>query len=395
MANYSNDMGSYSSDEVDTWISQFCSMFGHDYFVEVTPEFIEDDFNLTGLSSIVPYYKQALDVILDLEPETAVQPTDIPLVEHAAELLYGLIHARFILTKQGLHSMAEKYEENCFGSCPRYYCDGMHLIPIGRFDSPGIETVRLYCPNCNDIYLPSSSRYLNIDGAFFGTSFVGLFMKMFPEIDRQTKQRTRDQFQLKLFGFKLNESSPCGPRMKWLRCWPNSKNDISEFQKCEFGIPDMKTIQAINSNNDNNESRSGHDQSDNQMDEDNDDDDDDDDDGEEEEEEEEEKEEDDDDEEDDGDDDDDDDDDGADDDDDEDQGGKKQKQQKQHQQQDEDEDEDEEMVDGDASNTANNTNNKSNNKSNGLTNGSGDIEIDESSRKNQSAGESIMSIAKD
>lgn len=249
MVNYANDIDNYSSEEVDTWISQFCSMFGHDYFVEVTPEFIEDDFNLTGLSSVVPYYKQALDVILDLEPETAVQPTDIPLVEHAAELLYGLIHARFILTKQGLHAMAEKYEENCFGACPRYYCDGMHLIPIGRFDSPGIETVRLYCPNCNDIYLPSSSRYLNIDGAFFGTSFVGLFMKMFPEIDRQTKQRTKDQFQLKLFGFRLNEAAPCGPRMKWLRCWPSSKTDMLEYKKCEFEIPDVNSLQNIYSGN--------------------------------------------------------------------------------------------------------------------------------------------------
>lgn len=285
MVNYTNDMDNYSSEEVDTWISQFCSMFGHDYFVEVTPEFIEDDFNLTGLSSIVPYYKQALDVILDLEPETAVQPTDIPLVEHAAELLYGLIHARFILTKQGLHAMAEKYEENCFGSCPRYYCDGMHLIPIGRFDSPGIETVRLYCPNCNDIYLPSSSRYLNIDGAFFGTSFVGLFMKMFPEIDRQTKQRTRDQFQLKLFGFRLNEAAPCGPRMRWLRCWPSSKTDMVEYKKCEFEIPDMKALQSIHSGHGGSSSSglsnadgSSNDSTDNRMDDDDDNDDNDDDD---------------------------------------------------------------------------------------------------------------------
>lgn len=253
MANYSNDVDNYSSEEVDTWISQFCAMFGHDYFVEVSPEFIEDDFNLTGLSSIVPYYKQALDVILDLEPETIVQQTDIPLIEHAAELLYGLIHARFILTKQGLHSMAEKYEENCFGSCPRYYCDGMHLIPIGRFDSPGIETVRLYCPNCNDIYLPSSSRYLNIDGAFFGTSFVGLFMKMFPEIDRQTKQRTKDQFQLKLFGFKLSQFAPCGPRMNWLRGYPTNRTELVEYQNCAFQIPDTKTLESIYSNIPNND----------------------------------------------------------------------------------------------------------------------------------------------
>ncbi|QPG76716.1 hypothetical protein FOA43_004110 [Brettanomyces nanus] len=231
-----NEVESDSSEDVDSWISLFCSMFGHDYFVEVAPEFIEDDFNLTGLSLIVPFFRDALDVILDLEPEIPIKPANVPLVEHAAELLYGLIHARYILTKPGLRAMAEKYEDNCFGSCPRYYCQGMHLLPIGRYDQPGIETVRLYCPNCNDIYLPSSSRYLNIDGAFFGTSFAGMFMKLFPEIQRQCYERTKKQFELKLFGFKLNERAPGGPRMKWLRQYPQAKEEIEEYKKCEFSI---------------------------------------------------------------------------------------------------------------------------------------------------------------
>ncbi|GME95888.1 unnamed protein product [Ambrosiozyma monospora] len=235
--NLSNDIDTDSSEEMMAWITQYCSMFGHDYFVEVAPEFIEDDFNLTGLSSIVPFFRDALDVILDLEPDAPIKPSNVPLVEHAAELLYGLIHARFILTKQGLHLMAEKYEENCFGSCPRYYCEGMHLIPVGRYDQPGIETVRLYCPNCNDIYLPSSSRYLNIDGAFFGTSFAGLFIKMFPEIEKQCKERSKSQFSLKLFGFKLNEKAQCGPRMKWLRQYPKTPSEIAEFDQCEFESP--------------------------------------------------------------------------------------------------------------------------------------------------------------
>lgn len=234
----------YSSDEVEPWIVQYVSGFGKDFYVEVAPEFIEDDFNLTGLSSCVPYYKQALDVILDLEPETPVEQSDVALIEHAAELLYGLIHARYIITKQGMIAMAKKYENNCFGSCPRYYCEGTHMLPIGRFDSPGYETVRLYCPNCNDIYLPSSSRYLNTDGAFFGTSFAGLFMKMFPEVNK-SQQNRQNQYQLKLFGFKLNERATCGPRMQWLRSWPRTANEMYEYKKCEFSIPDVKKLKAV------------------------------------------------------------------------------------------------------------------------------------------------------
>jgi len=41
---------------------------GHQYFTEVAEEFIEDDFNLTGLNFLVPFYKEALEMILDIEP---------------------------------------------------------------------------------------------------------------------------------------------------------------------------------------------------------------------------------------------------------------------------------------------------------------------------------------
>ncbi|CDR36810.1 CYFA0S01e04676g1_1 [Cyberlindnera fabianii] len=225
-----------SSDDFETWISNFCSLFGHDYFVEVAPEFIEDDFNLTGLSAVVPFYREALDMILDFEPETAIPVSDMPLVQHSAELLYGLIHQRFLLTKQGLQLMADKYERKQFGVCPRYHCDGMHLLPVGRHDLPGVETVRLYCPACFDLYLPTSSRYLQIDGAFFGTTFPGMFMKRYTEIETQVKQRQGKQYELKIFGFKINELSQTGARMKWLRQLPQTEEELEEYERCEYGL---------------------------------------------------------------------------------------------------------------------------------------------------------------
>lgn len=48
----------------ESWISSFCSLLGHEYFAEVSEEFIEDDFNLTGLQGQVPMYKEALEVRL-------------------------------------------------------------------------------------------------------------------------------------------------------------------------------------------------------------------------------------------------------------------------------------------------------------------------------------------
>lgn len=90
---------------------------------QVPEEFIDDEFNLNGLSSMVPYFNEALELVLDMEPEI---PDDLQYdgdmedIEQAAEILYGLIHARYIITRVGLERMVQKYEFGDFGTCLRY-----------------------------------------------------------------------------------------------------------------------------------------------------------------------------------------------------------------------------------------------------------------------------------
>ena len=68
---------SSSSQVIESWIASFCNVLGHEYFAEVSEDFIEDDFNLTGLSSQVPMYKEALEMILDVEPDDEDSDEDI------------------------------------------------------------------------------------------------------------------------------------------------------------------------------------------------------------------------------------------------------------------------------------------------------------------------------
>ncbi|KAH0731096.1 hypothetical protein KY289_002284 [Solanum tuberosum] len=122
------------SDGEDTsWISWFCNLRGNEFFCEVDDEYIQDDFNLCGLSSQVPYYDYALDLILDVESSHGDMFTEEQneLVESAAEMLYGLIHVRYILTSKGMAAMLEKYKNYDFGRCPRVYCCGQPCLPVG------------------------------------------------------------------------------------------------------------------------------------------------------------------------------------------------------------------------------------------------------------------------
>ena len=91
--------------------------------------------------------------------------------------LYGLIHARFIISPRGLALMKEKYMLGSFGYCPRVLCERQNILPIGVSEELSTSRVKVYCPRCQDVYIPRQKQ-LDIDGAYFGTSFPHVFLKV-------------------------------------------------------------------------------------------------------------------------------------------------------------------------------------------------------------------------
>ncbi|GAA5831707.1 hypothetical protein JCM3766R1_004985 [Sporobolomyces carnicolor] len=76
--------------------------------------------------------------------------------------------------------MIDKYKKGDFGRCPRVLCYGQSLLPLGLSDIPYQKAVKLYCPRCEDLYSPKSSRHGSIDGAYFGSTFAHMLFMVYP-----------------------------------------------------------------------------------------------------------------------------------------------------------------------------------------------------------------------
>lgn len=132
-----------------------------------------------GLREKLQYYNEAMQMILATESPDSEDLNDKNFLEiyQSAMDLYGLIHARFILSPRGLAMMKEKFILGNFGYCPRVLCERQNVLPIGVSEDLSTSRVKVYCPRCQDVYLPRLKQ-VDIDGAYFGTSFPHVLMKV-------------------------------------------------------------------------------------------------------------------------------------------------------------------------------------------------------------------------
>ncbi|KAG7665844.1 CKB2 [[Candida] subhashii] len=193
-----------SSDFTEYWIDVFLGTKGNEYFCDIDDEYIRDRFNLTGLNQEVSKLPTLIDIITDIIDIESKPADQREILEKNAGILYGLIHARYILTSRGLNKMFEKYRNGDFGYCPRVHCQLHPLLPIGLSDQPRIASVKLYCAKCEDLFNPKSARHSVIDGANFGTSFPAMFFQNFPSM---IPVHSKETYVPRVFGFKLHEYS--------------------------------------------------------------------------------------------------------------------------------------------------------------------------------------------
>lgn len=190
-----------------SWVSIYCSRPGNSFFCQVSKQFMQDNFNLYDLKTHFESekaYKDALSMLLD-EASIRKNITSSRLLN--AEFLYGLIHARYILSLQGLDAMRRKYLEGDFGECPRHGCEEQPVLPIGLAQEVGVQCVKVFCAKCRHVY---SCPDISLDSAFFGPTFPHLFYMTFTSL---VPECTTDEasFVPRVFGFKIHSSSPSLP----------------------------------------------------------------------------------------------------------------------------------------------------------------------------------------
>ena len=146
------------------------------WLVEIDDLFLQSAVSYYGLNDLVPHYSRASALVkgrsVDLSDYT---PEQLERLASSCRLLYGLLHQRYITSEDGIDRITSKYQHGVYGRCPRVACKGKNtLIPMGLTIEPGVDTVKLWCTSCHDVYECDSK----LDGAFFGPDLPVMFHKL-------------------------------------------------------------------------------------------------------------------------------------------------------------------------------------------------------------------------
>lgn len=168
-------------------------------FARIERTYLNDSFNFYGLRQKIPRYKEALALLR----EESLDFHDDELIEQTIRL-YGLVHARYIGSIDGMEKMHNKYTAGHFQRCPRVLCNGCSCLPYGCSEVEGEGSLKMYCPNCGDVYDPENSEFNSIDGAYFGPSWVHIITQQYEDMVPDSPPRP---YVPRIFGFRLSREN--------------------------------------------------------------------------------------------------------------------------------------------------------------------------------------------
>ncbi len=190
-----------------SWIKQFCNADGNEFYIEIPLSFIEDPVTIASISDHMEtcLVDEAIKLITDSDFNTiGLSEEKINQISIVAKDLYNLIHSRYLLTYEGLKAIKLKYGKGLYGQCPRVFCRGQSLIPVGMHDKPGRSLVKCFCYKCRDIYHPIALQHRKIDGVAFGTTLPHLLLQRFPEL---AVVKPSEKYEARIYGFQLHNST--------------------------------------------------------------------------------------------------------------------------------------------------------------------------------------------
>jgi casein kinase II subunit beta len=182
-----------------SWLDIFMEQPGSDWFCRVPPSFAGDGFNTFGLRVDSTHAKSAFAQLIGTAVPKAASSDSYDSdsedeIDKCTEHIFGLIHSRYIFTPEGLVDMYQKYQKGVFGNCPRFGCNDERLLPVGLYDAPSKDTVKLYCRNCRQLYEPDEA-HAHLDGAYFTKSFAHYFLLELRQSRRMgPSEQTTDMF---------------------------------------------------------------------------------------------------------------------------------------------------------------------------------------------------------
>ena len=181
-----------------SWKSIFLSEPSNSWLCDVPDEFILDNSNTIGLKDKINHFDICCDIITGKIKREHIDPQKLPEIDRNLPTCYGLLHARYIISEDGLKEMQKKYKLKIFGTCPRFSCNYEPLLPIGISSRFNTSQVKVFCPCCRKIYEPRPP--VNIDGAFFGPNVAHILVDYLKIMDHSLRYRPYERVA---FGFKV------------------------------------------------------------------------------------------------------------------------------------------------------------------------------------------------